>query len=94
MAVAELKQRLKTVDAIRRLGQALWMSIERPIAPSDLLWSKTLLGEGGDTILWNAHMEFGVVGESGTVKPAELTKLLRQISGPSSLSDLIVRDTR
>jgi hypothetical protein len=81
MAIAELIRRVATLDAARRLGQALWMSIELPLGPDDLLWSKALLGEGGNQLLWGALVESGAVDQHGKLKPAGLSRLLCKISG-------------
>jgi phosphatidylserine/phosphatidylglycerophosphate/cardiolipin synthase-like enzyme len=67
MAIAELIRRVATLDAARRLGQALW--------------SKALLGEGGNQLLWGALVESGAVDQHGKLKPAGLSRLLCKISG-------------
>ena len=59
--LAELKVRLSDVDKLRRLGQALWMMLERPVDPAGLVWARGLLGERGDEVLWSALVDEGVV---------------------------------
>ena len=60
-SLTELKARLSDVDKLRRLGQALWMMIERPIDPAGLVWARSLLGERGNEVLWSALVDGGVV---------------------------------
>ena len=60
-SLTELKARLSDIDKLRRLGQALWMMIERPVDPAGLVWARGLLGERGDEILWSALVDAGVV---------------------------------
>jgi phosphatidylserine/phosphatidylglycerophosphate/cardiolipin synthase-like enzyme len=81
MSVLELGRRIVSLDAARRLGQALWMSIELPVTLSDLAWSKALIGEEGDQILWNALLESGAIDHSGKLRPVGLSKLLCVICG-------------
>lgn len=59
--LTELKARLSDVDKLRRLGQALWMMLERPVNPAGLVWARGLLGERGDVVLWSALVDYGVV---------------------------------
>jgi phosphatidylserine/phosphatidylglycerophosphate/cardiolipin synthase-like enzyme len=81
VAIKELIRRLSGLDTARRLGQALWMSIELPLKPDELLWSRALLGEGGDQLLWSALVECGAVDQQGKLRAVGLSRLLCKISG-------------
>lgn len=76
-SLAELKARLSDVDKLRRLGQALWMMIERPVDPAGLVWARGILGERGDEVLWSALVDEGVVAQPEyRVQPANLAAML------------------
>ena len=76
-SLIELKARLSDVDKLRRLGQALWMTIERPVDPAELVWARGLLGERGDEVLWSALVDEGVVAQPEyRVQPANLAAML------------------
>lgn len=69
--------RIQRPDGVRRLGQALWMMVGQPVALGDLLWARGLLGADGDTLLWSALVENGVVREPDLeLQPQELATFL------------------
>lgn len=52
---ATLSARVQRPAGVQRLGQALWMLVgERLGSPADLLWANSILGVGGDRLLWEA----------------------------------------
>lgn len=64
-------------DGIRRLGQALWMMVGRPIEPAGLLWARGPLGDNGDTLLWNALRDAEAIQEPDFVlRPRQLANFL------------------
>ena len=76
-SLTELKALLSDVDKLRRLGQALWMMLERPVDPAGLVWARGLLGERGDEVLWTALVDGGVVVQPEyRVKAAKLLAML------------------
>ena len=89
-SLTELKARLSDVDKLRRLGQALWMMLERPVDPSGLVWARGLLGERGDEVLWSALVDDGVVAPpEHRVQAAKLAAMLSILgNAPSAKSEL------
>ena len=76
-SLTELKARLSDVDKLRRLGQALWMMLGRPVDPAGLVWARGVLGERGDEVLWSALVDEGVVSQPEyRVQPANLAAML------------------
>lgn len=83
--LAELKARLPDADKLRRLGQALWMMIERPVDPAGLVWARGLLGERGDEILWSALVDESVVAQPEyRIQPANLAVMLLVLANAPS----------
>lgn len=73
----ELANRLPNVDGLRRLGQSLWMMIEKPVEKTTLVWARGLLGERGDDVLWSALTDEGVLAPPEyRVNPVRLAGLL------------------
>lgn len=56
-ACEQLRSRLASPAAGRRLGQALWMMAGEPVAMSDLVWARGLLGPDAEQLLWDALRE-------------------------------------
>lgn len=82
----ELKARLSDVDKLRRLGQALWMMLERPVNPAGLVWARGLLGERGDEVLWSALVAGGVVVQPEyRVQAAKLAAMLSVLANAPDL---------
>ncbi len=70
-----------SLDGIRRLGQALWMLIETPIRPQDLIWARGLLGENGPAALYEALQQNGaLIGDAGTLSVDGLARFLCSLS--------------
>lgn len=84
-SLTELKTRLSDVDKLGRLGQALWMMLERPVNPKGLVWARGLLGERGDEVLWSALVDEGVVVQPEyQVNAARLVAMLSSLVNPSA----------
>ena len=64
-ACEEVRLRLASPEAGRRLGQALWMMSEAPSSPADLVWARGLLGRDAEQLLWAALREARCIEEDG-----------------------------
>lgn len=85
-SLTELKARLSDVDKLRRLGQALWMMLERSVDPSGLVWARGLLGDRGDDVLWSALVDGGVVVQPEyRVQAAKLAAMFSVLAKSSDL---------
>lgn len=62
-ACEEVRLRLTSPAAGRRLGQALWMMSDAPSSPADLVWVQGVLGRDGEQLLWEALREAGCIEE-------------------------------
>ncbi len=58
-ACEQVRLRLGSPEAGRRLGQALWMMSGRPVSPADLVWAQGVLGKDAEQLLWDALREAG-----------------------------------
>jgi phosphatidylserine/phosphatidylglycerophosphate/cardiolipin synthase-like enzyme len=56
-ACEQVRLRLASPEAGRRLGQALWMMSGRPVSPTDLVWAQGVLGKDAEQLLWSALRE-------------------------------------
>jgi phosphatidylserine/phosphatidylglycerophosphate/cardiolipin synthase-like enzyme len=85
-ATVDVSLRIERPDGVRRLGQALWMMIGRPIRPPALIWARGLLGENGEALLWTALCEERAVREPDfLLAPEPLAKFLCRLwSGKSA----------
>lgn len=88
--LAQLATRVTSVEALRRLGQALWMMLERPVERPGLIWARGLLGEAGDEMLWLAMQAEGVlVPPDNRVNGGRLAAMLGRLSdGPATTEQL------
>jgi hypothetical protein len=66
----QVRLRLSSQEAGRRLGQALWMMAEAPSSPADLVWAQGLLGRDGEQLLWDALREASCIEEGSGRLPA------------------------
>lgn len=87
MSFAELSQRTRDLNTVRRLGQALWMLIGTPLQPAALLWSRATLGIDGDRVLWDGLVECGALGPENILEPEGLCRLLCGICGSRDPED-------
>jgi len=78
----ELRRKLDN-DKLRRLGAALWFSIDSRLGSSELTWMKPLLGEGVERLLWESLHEAGVLSLDGTVQAKPLARWLEALSSGS-----------
>jgi phosphatidylserine/phosphatidylglycerophosphate/cardiolipin synthase-like enzyme len=62
-AFTEIHRQIVRPDGVRRLGQALWMMVGEPVRLGDLVWARGILGDRGDTLLWQALCERGALSE-------------------------------
>jgi len=81
-ALRRVAEGLRGQDGIRRLGQALWMTVGNPIDSKRLFWARSLLGPDGDRLLWSALVECGALSEADPIlKPAAVADLLCSLWG-------------
>lgn len=79
--LAQLASRLTDVEALRRLGQALWMMLDRPVERPALIWARGLLGDDGDEVLWSALQAEAVLAPPDKrVNAGGLAAMLGQLS--------------
>lgn len=77
MFTATISQRIQRPDGVRRIGQALWMSVgERLGSAEELLWANSLLDAGGERLLWNALLEWRCLGPEGQLLARPLADFL------------------
>ena len=76
-ACKEVRIRLESPEAARRLGQALWMMSEAPSSPADLVWAQGLLGRDAEELLWAALREARCIEEaSGQLRARALAQFM------------------
>lgn len=76
-AAEEVSSRIARPDGVRRLGQALWMMVGRPVELAALLWARGVLGPTGDSLLWSALCAEGIVcAPAFIVNPDQLARFL------------------
>ncbi|RQP38383.1 phospholipase D family protein [Burkholderia ubonensis] len=76
-AAADISSRIERPDGVRRLGQALWMMIGRPVEQTSLLWARGLLGANGDALLWRGLVEEEALRQPDFVlRPQQLARFL------------------
>jgi len=69
--------RIRRPDGIQRLGQALWMMVgEHLNSSAELLWASSLLGAGGESVLFEALLECGCIGKDGRLLARPLAAFL------------------
>lgn len=84
-SLAELSNRLTGIEKLRRLGQALWMMLEKRVARPDFIWARGLMGEGGDEILWSALLAEGLLAPPDyCVHPSTLARMLGRLADGTS----------
>lgn len=66
IATTALSAHIQRPDGVQRLGQALWMMVgERIGSHEDLLWANSLLGSGGERILWQTLLDWRCLSAEG-----------------------------
>ena len=75
MTREELRRRLDG-NRLRRLGAALWFRLGTQLRLQDLDWAITLLGEGGDRLLWEDLQAAGVLDRKSQLHPRALARWL------------------
>jgi len=76
-ACEDVKLRLSSLDAARRLGQALWMMEAAPSSPADLVWAQGLLGRDAERVLWDAlHEANCIVHGNAQLRPRALASFM------------------
>lgn len=76
-AAEDLSTKIARPDAVRRLGQALWMMVGEPVDVTTLLWARGVLGPNGDSLLWSVLCEEGIVSAPAfRVNPDRLARFL------------------
>lgn len=87
-SLQKLSEQLTRPEGIRRLGQALWMMVGRPIRLGELLWARGLLGDGGDNLLWETLLEVGAVSHAESeLEPVPVARLLCALWEPCEKRD-------
>lgn len=77
MFTATISERMRRPEGVRRLGQALWMMVgERLGSGEQLLWANSLLGAGGERLLWDALQEWRCLGPEGRLLARPLADFL------------------
>lgn len=77
MATTTISERIRRPDGVQRLGQALWMRVgERLSSPEELFWATSLLGPGGERLLWDALLESRCLGPEGKLLARPLADFL------------------
>lgn len=72
-----LSARIRRPEGVQRLGQALWMMVgERLSSPGELLWASSLLGAGGERLLWDALVDSGCLGSGNRLLARPLATFL------------------
>lgn len=83
-----LSARLQRPAGVQRLGQALWMMVDERLGSSDdLLWANSLLGAGGDRLLWEALKVAGCLDSEHKLLARPLASLLCALWGESPEQD-------
>lgn len=78
----EIVRRGERRSLARRIGQALWMNAGLDLERGSLLWARSLLGDGGDELLWQALLKAGVLTlERPEVQPRALASFLCEVFG-------------
>lgn len=87
--LAQLAKRVTSVEALRRLGQALWMMLDRPVERSGLIWARGVLGESGDELLWSALQSEAILeSPDNRVSAGRLAAMIGQLTGPQPVETL------
>jgi len=77
IATTALSAHIQRPDGVQRLGQALWMMVgERIGSHEDLLWANSLLGSGGERILWQTLLDWRCLSAEGQLLVRPLAALL------------------
>lgn len=77
MAATAISSRIQRPEGVQRLGQALWMMIGQRIGShEDLLWANSLLGRGGERLLWQALSDWRCLSVEGQLLARPLASLL------------------
>jgi len=77
MSTTTISERIGRPESVQRLGQALWMTVgERLSSAEELLWANSLLGPGGERLLWNALQEWRCLGPEGNLLARPLADFL------------------
>lgn len=77
MFTATISERIQRPEGVRRLGQALWMMVgERLRSSEELLWANSLLGAGGERLLWDAFQEWRCLSSEGKLLARPLADFL------------------
>lgn len=77
MSTTTISERLRRPEGVQRLGQALWMMVgERLNSAEELLWAKSLLGAGGERLLWDALLEWRCLTSEGALLAQPLADFL------------------
>jgi len=77
MATTAISSRIQRPEGAQRLGQALWMMVgERISSHEDLLWANSLLGTGGERVLWQALSDWRCLSVEGRLLARPLAALL------------------
>lgn len=80
--IQRVGEALNDEEGVRRLGQALWMMVGKPVDQARLFWARSLLGCDGDRLLWAALVECGSVSEADPhLKPKAVVDLLCSLWG-------------
>lgn len=77
MSTKTISERIRRPEGVQRLGQALWMTVgERLSSAEELLWANSLLGAGGERLLWDALQEWRCLGPEGKLLARPLSNFL------------------
>jgi hypothetical protein len=77
MFTTTISECIRRPEGVQRLGQALWMMVgERLSSAEELLWANSLLGAGGQRLLWNALQEWRCLGSEGKLLARPLANFL------------------
>jgi phosphatidylserine/phosphatidylglycerophosphate/cardiolipin synthase-like enzyme len=77
MSTTAISERIQRPEGVRRLGQALWMMVgERLSSAEELLWAHSLLGAGGERLLWDALQEWRCLSSEGKLLARPLANFL------------------
>lgn len=80
--IQRVVEALNDEEGVRRLGQALWMMVGKPVDRARLFWARSLLGCDGDRLSWAALVECRAVSEIDQhLKPEVAADLLCSIWG-------------
>lgn len=85
MATTTIAERIRRPEGVQRLGQALWMRVgERLSSPEEFFWASSLLGAGGERLLWDALQEWHCLGPENNLLARPLADFLCAVWGEQS----------